>query len=429
MTCADPTLLLQRAAAALRAADLATAERSCRMVLKVAPNHPGALHLLGLVARRAGHQGPAIDLFRKAVAAAPRYAEAWANLGGSLLDRGETVEARQAFERALAARPQYWPAESGLARALAASGETAAAVRLLQASAAAHPELAAPSLELGNLLQTESRLPEAIDAYTEALARGPALNAARSNRAAARLKAGDADGALADADAYLASGAKSANVVAYRVLALQWLGETDAARYWADVETMIYRITPDVGPGFADQLEADIRTHQHLIDDWDPRLRAARGGKVIPDLTRDPTPTIAAFLETVRRSVDKLAIGLPSQPDHPFFGAKPDAYRMIVWANILASGGHQAAHIHNYGWISGVYYPSVPADIDGKSDAGWLSFGRPGYDLPAPPQLETRSVKPEAGAMVLFPSYLWHHTVPLETGAERLSIAFDVVPT
>ena len=38
------------------------------------------------------------------------------------------------------------------------------------------------------------------------------------------------------------------------------------------------------------------------------------------------------------------------------------------------------------------------------------------------------SGKPTPGAMFLFPSYLWHHTVPLETGAERVSIAFDIVP-
>jgi Putative 2OG-Fe(II) oxygenase len=30
--------------------------------------------------------------------------------------------------------------------------------------------------------------------------------------------------------------------------------------------------------------------------------------------------------------------------------------------------------------------------------------------------------------LVLFPSYFWHGTVPFESSADRLTIAFDVVP-
>jgi hypothetical protein len=30
--------------------------------------------------------------------------------------------------------------------------------------------------------------------------------------------------------------------------------------------------------------------------------------------------------------------------------------------------------------------------------------------------------------LVLFPSYLWHGTMPFETGGRRLTAAFDVVP-
>jgi hypothetical protein len=30
--------------------------------------------------------------------------------------------------------------------------------------------------------------------------------------------------------------------------------------------------------------------------------------------------------------------------------------------------------------------------------------------------------------LALFPSYMWHGTVPFTQGAERLTIAFDLVP-
>ena len=424
----DVTPLLQRAAQALQAGDLANAERSCRAALKASPHHPGALHLLGLVAKRAGYGDAAADLFRQAVAKAPSYAEAWTNLGRALGDQGKAVEARGAFAAALKARPDFWPAASGLAQNLSWSGEGTAAIALLREAVERHTDQSAPCLELGNLLQSEGLQSEAVAAYSEALKREPGSNPARSNRAAARLKAGDAAGALADAEAYLATGSRSANVLAYKVLALQLLGQADEARRLADVQTMVYPGAGSASPSFAARLEADIRAHPQLTEDWDPTQRAARGGKVVPDLTREPTPTVAAFLQMIRDAVEALKDQLPDQPGHPFFGAKPKQYQMIVWANILAPGGHQAAHIHNYGWVSGVYYPSLPDAINDTSDAGWISFGTPGYGLPTPPNPETRALQPTPGGMFLFPSYLWHHTVPLEIGAERVSVAFDIVP-
>lgn len=420
--------MLLNASRALQAGDVAMAERICRAVLKTEPDHPGALHLLGGVALRAGHTEAGIELLRKTVAVAPGYGEAWGSLGNALAEHGDAAAAEDAFRRALAVRPQYWPATRGLAAVLNITGQTDTARTLLTEAVSAHPERAAPALELGNLLQELGDPLEAIAAYSEALVRNPESTAALSNRAAARLKTGDAQGALEDAEAYLATGAKSANVVAYRVLALRWLGRAQEAQEWDDVATMVHTAAPTADAGFGAQLEADIRSHPRLSQDWDEGKRAIRGGQVLLDLARDPTPAIAAFLSMIRIEVDALRDRIEDRPGHPFYGAKPARYDMSVWANILAPGGQQTAHIHNYGWLSGTYYPTVPATITDDSEAGWISFGPPGYSLPSPPDIRIRTLKPVAGCMFLFPSYLWHHTVPLKSGDDRISIAFDIVP-
>lgn len=61
---------------------------------------------------------------------------------------------------------------------------------------------------------------------------------------------------------------------------------------------------------------------------------------------------------------------------------------------------------------------------------GWLQFGRPDLPLPGVDRdtLVQRRVAPQPGRLVLFPSMLWHGTVPFGAAAERLTIAFDVVP-
>jgi len=79
------------------------------------------------------------------------------------------------------------------------------------------------------------------------------------------------------------------------------------------------------------------------------------------------------------------------------------------------------------GWISSSYYVDVPDSID-RSDQheGWIKFGQPGIKgVNLPPE---KFVKPQSGRLVLFPSYMWHGTVPFSGDQTRLTLPFDVVP-
>ena len=65
--------------------------------------------------------------------------------------------------------------------------------------------------------------------------------------------------------------------------------------------------------------------------------------------------------------------------------------------------------------------------MDDETKAGWLKFGEPGphCDPKLPPD---RYIKPQRGMIVIFPSYVWHGTVPFEGDADRLTVAADLVP-
>ena len=58
--------------------------------------------------------------------------------------------------------------------------------------------------------------------------------------------------------------------------------------------------------------------------------------------------------------------------------------------------------------------------------SGWIKFGEPRFPLPG--ALPERFVQPEAGRLVLFPSYMWHGTNPIIGDEPRTTIAFDAVP-
>jgi hypothetical protein len=93
----------------------------------------------------------------------------------------------------------------------------------------------------------------------------------------------------------------------------------------------------------------------------------------------------------------------------------------------LRGAGHHTNHIHPQGWLSSAFYVSVASqELMGPAPAGWLALGEPpaelGLDLPP-----LRMIEPKPGRLVLFPSIMWHGTVPF-AGGERLSVAFDVAP-
>ncbi len=95
------------------------------------------------------------------------------------------------------------------------------------------------------------------------------------------------------------------------------------------------------------------------------------------------------------------------------------------WSVRLSAQGHHSCHTHVQGWISSALYVALPGAAHmGPEPGGWLEFGTPPRDLGLP--LEAyRRIAPKPGRLVLFPSTLWHGTVPFDAG-ERLSIAFDV---
>ena len=129
----------------------------------------------------------------------------------------------------------------------------------------------------------------------------------------------------------------------------------------------------------------------------------------------------AAIVAAVETHIAQLP---PPQPGHPLLEV-PRGRRVRFagsWSVRLTGGGHHSNHIHPAGWFSSAFYVSRPEQA--PEPAGWLSLGVPqaelGIDLPP-----IRLIEPKPGRLVLFPSTLWHGTVPFDAG-ERLTVAFDV---
>lgn len=136
-------------------------------------------------------------------------------------------------------------------------------------------------------------------------------------------------------------------------------------------------------------------------------------------------PEIRALRAAVVDAVEEYRAQLPPiDPAHPMLRHRRDgAVRFSgSWSVRLAAMGRHSHHVHPQGWISSAFYVAVPESLTG--DEGWLTLGEPqselGLDLPP-----IRRLEPSQGKLVLFPSMMWHGTLPFASG-ERMTVAFDV---
>jgi len=393
-----PDDVKMRALSHLRSGRLADAEALYKSALKTDPADPDVAHFLGIIAYRTGRYDQAITRLTEATRLAPSYAEAHNSLGILLLEQRNLEQAISRFERAVSLKPDY---------------------------AAAHANL-------GNALREAGKLENAVGAYRHAIKLNPSYKEAHYRLAAALLSQGDLQAVAEICATCLELDPLCQHALAYRSVAQYSSNNKAEAIRLTDFATMIGKgriATPlalDDMESFNRALIADIRDHASLI--WEPYDRVTRGGSVTKDLLASPTEAIIALERALRTVIDEFSASLPADPNHPFLGRAPVAYRLTLIASILKPTGHHPSHIHEGAWLSGVYYASVPSVISDNDDshAGWLEFGRPNCDVPAECELQVSAVAPDAGAVVMFPSYFFHHTIPYQGSDERIGVAFDV---
>lgn len=95
-----------------------------------------------------------------------------------------------------------------------------------------------------------------------------------------------------------------------------------------------------------------------------------------------------------------------------------------AWSVKLFESGHHKNHVHPDGWLSSACHIRF-APAEKKDHQGWLKLGEPGMFTPKYLPAE-KLIKPRRGQVVIFPSYMWHGTIPYKQNIERLSIAADI---
>jgi len=221
--------------------------------------------------------------------------------------------------------------------------------------------------------------------------------------------------------------------IACEATALRLLG-SDRYEQLVDLDRFVRPYTLPVPDGFKD-IESFNRAFLEVLDKWHlykthPLEQSLRQGSQMPrDLRTIDDPVIRAFVQALDPPIRQYMQEVGSGADHPLTARNTGNYRITgSWSVKLHGGGWHVNHVHPEGWLSSSYYVAVPEETrTGNDKAGWIKFGEPPFetDPPTPPQ---KWIRPEAGLLVLFPSFMWHGTVPIHDGSVRVTAPFDAVP-
>ena len=335
--------------------------------------------------------------FLASYARAPAIAPLQMDKANLLIHAGRGEEAREVFAGILAHEPDNLEAAAGAAAALGEIGQAGAAVKALEPVWARHPH----DLQLTNALAIAS-LQDSDPERAAGLAEKCLLLAPHEQLSLAvlgaswRMMGDERDEILNGYDELIG------------VFDLEPVeGFSDMASFNAELGAYLAQIQPKTREFPSHALRGGSQTRGHLF---------GAGHDLVERLKRH-----------IAKSVSRYIAELKPDAAHPFRArAHGGDFRFTAsWSSRLTDCGFHPDHIHPHGWISSCYYTAVPDVVaDTKQKQGWLKFGQSSYGGAVDIR---RTVQPVAGRLVLFPSYMWHGTIPFHSAAPRTTISFDAV--
>jgi tetratricopeptide (TPR) repeat protein len=138
-------------------------------VLRDQPDHPDALHLLGLVALQSGDRGRARELIGRAIARSPNHASFHNSLASVLMEENRADEAEASLRQALVLDPFYPEAHNNLGNALQQLGRLDEALESYARALGFRKDYAEAYYNRGRALQALHRLEEAEASFRQAV--------------------------------------------------------------------------------------------------------------------------------------------------------------------------------------------------------------------------------------------------------------------
>jgi tetratricopeptide (TPR) repeat protein len=444
--------------------DTAEAELAYRRALAINSGYGAAHHDLGALLSKESRHEEAIDELMLAAKSGVKGPEIVFNLASSLaglsrFDESESLLldgigaaphnidlhrllARLRYMRgdakwdgavraAISSLPDYLPLRIAHSQLLHAAGEYDKAYDVLNAFSEEHMRDKAVQSELSAVHQETGRYAEALACAENAAAGLGGYGAHIDLLLDPLMSLGRADEAMPLIELAREAAPLNQWYVALEATAARLLGDPRYEELY-DYERFVqpYMIDTPRGWSSIEEFRSDLNAalverHKFHAQPLDQSLR--NGTQTPRGLLGDPDPIIVSFLQALQEPIEQYRQHIGTNSAHPMTVRNRGQTVMTgCWSVRLGKEGYHVNHVHPEGWISSAYYAEVPPEVeDTEAKSGWIKFGEPRF--PVPGATAEKYVQPKVGMLVLFPSYMWHGTMPIHGSQPRMTVAYDAV--
>ncbi|MDH5358248.1 MAG: tetratricopeptide repeat protein [Gammaproteobacteria bacterium] len=430
---------------------------SYKKAVSLKPSLTDAHYNLGTALQEQGKFEYAAKSYQKAVDCEPGFFEALVNLGVVLQEQGRLAESIDTYKRALTIQ-QDAKVYFNMGTALKNEGKLEEAIDSYNQALAIEPNYAEVHSNLGEVLRDQGRYDESVLFYRQALALDPDLPVANYSLAVYLYDSGDLEGAIEHFQrSQFADWEERSLYCLYKTGRFeefkQGLDELKAVKHNSPFLATLaghyaenfevendYNFCPDpMSFVFHTEIKELKGENSELREALLKEIRSAdvsekmqgrlvNGVQSAGNLLKRPEPVFQELAILVADAVDRYRKNFAGA-DCEFIRSFPKKTEIASsWYVRMKQGGHLNSHIHEEGWISGAMYLSLPTKKTHEHE-GSIEVSTHGDDYPKKhDNFSTRAIAPEVGDFVMFPSSLFHRTIPFSSDEERICIAFDLKP-
>ena len=377
--------------------------------------------------------GGAIDSYRAAIKRDPGDIISHRNLNTLLWEQELLEDHLKSYREALVKHPASEQLAMAYAVALNQKGAFEEAERVLRQGRRYAPDSSELGSQLAYTLEGQQRWEEALAMHADAVAMPGSAPNHRVSYARALLACLRPDEALPHAEQAIGETPFNQRAIAYLGLCWRMLDDDrDAILNDYDQFIRVYDVPAPARYADAKQFNgklSDTLNSLHPGKRHPPEQTLRGGTQTHGDLFDRSEPEIGELVAGLEHCIRDYIERLPRDQEHPLLLRRSERFSFAAsWSVRLQRSGYHTMHVHPLGWISSACYVQVPEAITGSgANGGGIKFGEPDIDLGSHGEAR-RVIQPSTGRLVLFPSYMWHGTVPFAADEPRMSVAFDVVP-
>ena len=160
---------LRHAALHYQTGALEKASQLYQEIIHANPQHPDALHMLGIISHQTGRHDLAIDLIRRAISSDSEQASFYFNLGRIFQHQGQVSDADHCYQKVLQLEPDCAEAHNNKGILLKRQGKLAEAAKCFRRALHINPNFADALCNLGNIYRDNNELHRAIACYEKAV--------------------------------------------------------------------------------------------------------------------------------------------------------------------------------------------------------------------------------------------------------------------